>query len=175
MKVQVVPHDPEWRGKYELEAEVLRAALKDVVHSIDHIGSTAVPGIYAKPIIDLLVEVDDLGRLDTLNPVMVGLGYVPKGELGITGRRYFSKDSGDGTRTHQVHAFVKASAGIQRHIAFRDYLIAHPATGDAYGALKRRLAVEFPDDIHGFAAAKHDFVQEHERRALAWKSARQCS
>ena len=169
MRIQVVPHDPTWRSEFEREAKHIRRALEDIVVRLHHIGSTAIRGIFAKPIIDFLLKVDDLVELDERSTAMEELGYRAMGEFGIPGRRYFQKGNASGIRTHQVHAFEADSKEIERHIAFRDYLIAHPVEAQAYGELKRRLAREHPDDIEAYMDGKDPFIKEHEARAIAWQ------
>src|ERR671917_2661350 len=124
-KVEVVPHSPQWRDAFEAEAKHVTAALGENVVAVYHMGSTAIPNIYAKPIIDLLVEVRDITEVDGQSPAMESLGYEVMGEFGIPGRRYFRKDNQEGIRTHQIHAFEVGSAQLARHLAFRDYMIAH--------------------------------------------------
>jgi GrpB-like predicted nucleotidyltransferase (UPF0157 family) len=97
-----------------------------------------VHGIVAKPIIDVLVEVESLRRLDQETPALEAIGYEAKGEYGIPRRRYFRKDDARGVRTHQLHAFEKQSGHIARHLAFRDYMIAHPDEAQTYATLKQR-------------------------------------
>src|ERR1044071_3828273 len=97
-KVRVVPHDPLWRDAFEAEAKRVAAALGANVEAVHHIGSTAIPGIYAKPVIDLLVEVGDVEEVDGRSQAMGSLGYEALGEHGIRGRRYFRKDDCEGAR-----------------------------------------------------------------------------
>jgi GrpB-like predicted nucleotidyltransferase (UPF0157 family) len=92
-KVEVVPHDPKWRSAFEVESNQVAEALGENVVAVHHIGSTAIPGIYAKPIIDLLVEVKDIVQVDRQSLSMQALGYEVMGEYGIPGRRYFRKHS----------------------------------------------------------------------------------
>ena len=125
-KVEVIFHNPQWRDAFEAEAKHVAAALGENVVAIHHIGSTAIPNIYAKPVIDLLVEVRDITEVDGQSSAMESLGYEVMGEYGIHGRRYFRKDNQEGIRTHQIHAFESGSAEAERHLAFRDYMIAHP-------------------------------------------------
>ncbi len=141
-----------------------------MVVAIHHIGSTATPSIHAKPIIDLLAEVTDLQAVDSRAASMRGLGYEVMGECGLPGRRYFRKDDGDGNREYQVHAFLAGSSEITRHLAFRDFLLAHPRLAQQYSDLKRRLARQHPFDIEGYMDGKDPFIKEMERRALAWRA-----
>ena len=171
MRVQVVAHDSAWKGDFEAEADQIAYALGDIVVSLHHIGSTAIASIFAKPIIDILLEVDDIARLDNRTPVMEQLGYEAMGEFGIRGRRYFRKDDASGISTHHVHTFQADSPEIDRYLAFRDYMIAHPEEARKYGALKQRLAREHPDDIETYMAGKDPYIKEHEAKAIAWRAA----
>jgi GrpB-like predicted nucleotidyltransferase (UPF0157 family) len=168
-KVEVVSHNPQWRDAFEAEAKHVAAALGENVVAIHHIGSTAIPNIYAKPVIDLLVEVRDITEVDGRSSVMESFGYEVMGEYGISGRRYFRKDDQEGIRTHNIHAFEAASAEVERHLAFRDYMIAHPVDAQRYSELKRRLAEEHPQSIDGYMDGKDGFIKEMDRRAAQWR------
>lgn len=167
MRVTVVPYSPDWAPEFEREAATLRGALGEELAALFHIGSTAVEGLAAKPIIDMLPVVRDLAALDLLAPRIEALGYEVMGEFGIAGRRYYRK--GGDKRTHQIHAFQVGDANnILRHLALRDYLRAHPGACAEYGALKRQLAEQFPQDIEGYSSGKDVFVKHMEQQALAW-------
>ncbi len=172
MSPLVVPHDPAWSRAFRDEALRIVEALGEPAVAVHHIGSTAIPGIAAKPILDLLLEVERLERLDEQAGAMRGLGYEAMGEFGIPGRRYFRKDDAGGTRTHHVHGFLAGSEGATRHLAFRAYMVAHPEEARAYGALKERLAARYPGDMNAYMDGKDAFVRERERRALTWWAAR---
>lgn len=167
-RIEVVPHDPAWARAFRQEAEALRLLLGEETLAIHHIGSTAIPGIVAKPILDILVVVRDIAAIDALNPSMIARGYRPRGEKGISGRRYFIKGE-DEHRSHHVHMFQASDPNIQRHLAFRDYLIAHPEDARAYGALKQELAARFPEDAGRYSDGKQAFVQGIEQAARAWR------
>lgn len=169
MKIQVIPPDPKWSDQFGAEASRIRSALSGIAVNVHHVGSTSIPNIYAKPVIDILLEVSDIEDLDNHTAEMTALGYEAKGEFGIPGRRYFRKYSSAGVRTHQIHAFERNSEGFARHLAFRDYMIAHPLIAQAYSDLKRRLASDFPDDIEAYMDGKDPFIKEHERHALKWQ------
>ena len=104
-KVEVVAHDPKWHKEFEQESRHLAKALGENLKAIHHIGSTSIPGIYAKPIIDFLGEVEAIAAVDLCNPAMESIDYEAMGEYGIPGRRYFRKDNATGIRTHHVHIF----------------------------------------------------------------------
>ncbi|HEX6126414.1 MAG TPA: GrpB family protein [Pyrinomonadaceae bacterium] len=169
MKIEVVPHQLQWRDEFNEEARLVAAALGDNVAAVHHIGSTAIPYIYSKPIIDLLVEVHEIREVDRLSSAMESLGYEIKGEFGIPGRRYFRKDNPRGIRTHQIHIFESGSSQIERHLAFRDYLIAHPDEARKYGDLKRKLADEHPEDPERYMDGKDGFIKEIDRSAAQWR------
>lgn len=170
-RVRVVPHDPVWADRFSEAAHELAVAL-GALASVHHIGSTAVPGLHAKPIIDLLVAAPDLAHVDARTPAIVALGYEALGEYGLAGRRYFRREDGDGERTHHLHVWRVGAPALLRHLAFRDYLLAHPEAAAEYGALKRRLAKHHADDIEAYVAGKDDFVKAIEARALAWHGGR---
>jgi GrpB-like predicted nucleotidyltransferase (UPF0157 family) len=170
-KVEVIPHDPKWQNEFESESKRVALALGKNVVAIHHIGSTAIPHIYAKPIIDLLVEVNDITHVDKCSTAMEALGYEVMGEFGILGRRFFRRDNSLCVRTHHVHAFQLDSDEIERHLAFRDYMIAHPEDAQKYSKLKRELARQHPFDIHGYMDGKDGFIKEMNRRAAEWRAA----
>lgn len=138
--------------------------------AIHHIGSTAVPGLCAKPVIDLMPEVSDLSVLDDCSASFEKLGYIVKGEFGIPGRRFYLKGLID--RTHHIHAFEQGSEGLIRHLAVRDYLTAHPKIAQEYGALKKELAKRYSSDNDGYCEGKSQFMQNLEQSALCWKKSR---
>ena len=163
-EIEVVDYDPLWVGLFERERDLLRRTLGEVAVKIHHIGSTAVPGLAAKPIIDILIAVTGLGDLDALNGRMEAIGYEVMGEFGIPGRRYFRK--GGENRSHHIHAFVYGDPNLLRHIAFRDYLRAHPEVAREYGELKRRIAQACENDKDRYCDGKDAYVKRIEAIAL---------
>ena len=164
----VVPHDPAWAAAYEAAAAEIGAVLGAQLVAIHHAGSTAIAGIRAKPIIDLVAEVRQLDTMDTMSEALGALGYAAWGEHGIPGRRFFTKGSGS-TRTHNLHSFATGHPEIARMLNLRDYLRAHPADAQAYSLLKEELARQFPTDIERYTLGKSAFIEEIERRAQAWR------
>ena len=165
-KVEVLDYQTEWPLLFEKEKKVLHQLFQENSHVNFHIGSTAVPGLAAKPIIDLMPVVYSLHQVDTLNEEMEQLGYVLKGENGLPGRRYFEK--GGDYRTHHVHLFQIGNQEIIRHLAFRDYLRAHPKEAQRYGQLKKESALQYPNDIAAYIESKMTVVKEIEQLALHW-------
>jgi GrpB-like predicted nucleotidyltransferase (UPF0157 family) len=166
-QVNVHPPHPKWAEDFDREAAQVALALGDNVVHIHHIGSTAIPNIYAKPVIDLLVEAQAMDRVDACNAAMIALGYQVMGEFGLPGRRYFRKDNSQGDRTHHVHVFLAGSPDVRRHLAFRDFMIAHPEVAQQYSDLKRTLAAQYPHDIDSYMDGKDAFVKAVEQQALA--------
>ena len=167
-EMRIAAYDSGWPDAYAEEAAAIRAALGDLLVRAHHVGSTAVPGLAAKPVIDICIEVRDLERLDALDDEMQALGYVPRGEFGIPGRRYYPK--GAESRTHHVHAFVAGDPHVEGHLAFRDYLRAHPSAAEAYAAIKGEASEKYLHDPEGYQAHKHAFITRTLEDALAWAS-----
>lgn len=139
-RVWVTAYDPAWEAQAAQEARRVQAALGENCPVVYHIGSTSVPGLAAKPILDLLPLVEDLSQVD----------------------RHAA------TLAH-VHIFQKEDQiNIRRHVAVREYLRAHREAAEAYGALKEALARQFPWDLEGYCDGKDSFVKDLEQKALAW-------
>lgn len=163
--ITVLNYDPEWPLKYERERKAIAEILDGNGISIYHIGSTSVPGLAAKPIIDMMAVVRSLEKVDDARGKFSELGYECLGEFGIAGRRYFRK--GGDERTHQIHIFQADDwNNIGRHLAFRDYMRTHEKERAEYAKIKTALAQRFPYDIDGYCDGKDAFVREMEKRAL---------
>ena len=172
-QVTVVPYDPQWPAAFERAAREVKEALGESLLAIHHIGSTSIPGIHAKPIIDMLAVASDLLRVDERAQRMRGIGYEVMGEFGIEGRRYFRRDNAAGVRTEHVHTFAVESSHVRRHLAFRDFLGAHPELAQQYSQLKQRLAAAYPLDIQACMDGKEAFIRQTEANALEWVSRRE--
>ena len=159
-RVRVVDWRSEWAQLFEDERVRLAGVFEDVPVEIEHVGSTAVRGLAAKPIIDISVGVESLGVVEERIGAIEALGYtyVPQYEDLMPDRRYFRRPVAH-PRTHHVHCFVLGSPEWNRHVEFRDRLRASPALTEAYAALKRRLAAEFGDDREGYTEAKSSFIE----------------
>jgi GrpB-like predicted nucleotidyltransferase (UPF0157 family) len=164
--IVVVPYDPSWADRYRVEEAALRALLGAELLAVHHVGSTAVPGLASKPIIDILAEVRAIETMDRLAQGMEAIGYRAMGEYGIPGRRFFVKGPDDARACH-LHAFGAGHPRIGDHLAFRDYLRGHPDAALAYGRLKEELARRFPHDIDAYMAGKEPAIRELLRRAGA--------
>jgi GrpB-like predicted nucleotidyltransferase (UPF0157 family) len=166
--VILVPHNPAWASQGRQEGERLKSAIEDVIVAVHHIGSTAIPGIRAKPILDLIPVVHNLAELDTRQHAIEGLGYVWWGEYGLPGRRYCTLDDlRTGNRIVQLHCFEQGSPEIARHLAFRDYLRSHPELACEYEAEKFRCRNQHPDDSHAYSDCKAAWIRRAEEMALS--------
>ena len=169
--IQIVAYDPSWPDAFELEAMALRGALGSAALSIDHVGSTAVPGLAAKPVIDIQVSVPSLQPMEPYSHALMLLGYthVPLGAFDLV-YPYFEKPT-DWPHTHHVHLCASGSEQERNHLAFRDYLRARPEVAERYVELKRKLAGE----NHGntlesrerYSLSKTEFVTAAVTQALA--------
>jgi GrpB-like predicted nucleotidyltransferase (UPF0157 family) len=160
--IRLVPHDPSWPGKFEAERELLEEAIGPwIVGGIHHIGSTAVPGLEAKPVIDIMVGVRGLEESQACFEPLARLGYVHFPYLPEE-RHWFCKPD-PAARTHHLHLVPAGSRRFRDHLAFRDRLRADPELARRYAGLKRELAARFEHDREAYTSGKDDFV----RRALA--------
>ncbi len=155
-KIDVVDYDPRWPELFESEAEGIKQALGSNCIEIHHIGSTSIPGLRAKPIIDILPVVRNIQEVDKAIRAMEALGYEAKGEYGMAFRRYFQK--GGNVRTHHVHVYQEGDPEISRYLKFRDWMRSHPSDAESYAKLKVELALKFPHDILQYCNGKDAFV-----------------
>lgn len=164
--IVVTEYNPLWVKQYEEESLLIKGVLAENCVAIYHIGSTSVPGLAAKPVIDILAAVRSLEKVDRDAEDFSKIGYEYLGEFGIEGRRYLRK--GRDERTHQIHIFQMDDWGnIGRHLAFRDYMRSHEKERTEYARLKKELARKFPYDIDGYCDGKEKFVRETEGLALS--------
>lgn len=174
-RVEIAEYDPAWPARFEAEKRHLRACLpRDIIVRIEHTGSTAVPGLAAKPIVDMLVEVADLEAVKTrVVPVLEAQGYEyfwrpTRGDDGGPFYAWFIKrDPVTGVRTHHIHMVEADFAEHWNQLLFRDYLIAHPDTAREYEMLKRRLAAAHPTDRVRYTEEKTAFIATATAAAVA--------
>jgi GrpB-like predicted nucleotidyltransferase (UPF0157 family) len=157
--VVIVPWNPEWPREFEQERGRLEETFASMNAVVEHIGSTAVPGLAAKPVIDIMVGVTALSeaeaRIDSLRAL--GYEYVPAYEAQLPQRRYFRKPLAT-PRTHHLHCVVQGSSFWQDQLAFRDYLRAYPAAAQAYATLKLNLALQYAADREAYSEGKSEFI-----------------
>jgi GrpB-like predicted nucleotidyltransferase (UPF0157 family) len=166
-----VAYDPGWPEAYSLEAAALHEVFGTALQSIHHVGSTSVPGLMAKPVIDILVVLDDTTDMGRFDQGMMSLGYRVRGECldagGTPGRFHFSKPE-QGQRTHHVHACAEGHFQIAEMVLFPRYLAECPEVAAEYTGLKRRALAESSHDSVGYMAGKHDWIRAALRDALAY-------
>lgn len=165
--VIVEEYDPTWPAEYARAADEVRTLLGDALISIHHVGSTAVPGLAAKPTIDLLAVVTSGEAVDEHDPEMMSAGWLPRGDAGIEGRRFFRKGP-DEKHTHHLHCFAPGHPEIEAHLAVVEYLRAHPVDVAEYASVKRAAAAAHPCDAPGYSHAKDAYVEAMVARAVAW-------
>lgn len=158
--VVLAPHDPAWAGAFADEAGRIRAALDARPAEVAHVGSTAVPGLSAKPILDLMVGVAPDRDVAAYVAPLQAIGYAYRGEHGLPGRHYFVRDDASGRRTHHLHLVATDGAIWRAHLAFRDALRASPERRAAYEALKRDLATRHVGERLAYTEGKAAFIHE---------------
>jgi len=163
-KIIVCDYNPEWDSIYQKEKSILIATIGDVIQKIHHIGSTSVKGLSSKPIIDILIETDNLNSLDSSNHLFEKIGYEVMGEFGISGRRFFRKGGDD--RTHHIHAFKINDENVIRHLAFRDYLRNNPDVAGEYSKIKLEAVSFCNNDIQKYCDYKDAFIKKYEKIAM---------
>ena len=155
MPIVVVPYDPEWPSRFEAIRARIQPALGDVALSIEHVGSTSVPGLAAKPVIDIDVIVASPDDVPVAIQRLATVGYSHRGDLGVPGREAFSAP--DGAIAHHLYVCPQGVLALRNHLAVRHHLRSHPEAVEAYGALKRRAAAEV-DDIDAYIEAKTPLI-----------------
>ena len=162
--VELLPHDPAWAERAQEEISMLAAVLGDPLLAAHHIGSTAVSGLHAKPIVDLMVVVTALDALLDHRSAIESLGYRWRGENGLPGRRYFTRDDVDGCRRVHLHVYAEDATDIARHLAFRDHLRADSALAASYDNEKARCQAIHPRDAGAYSACKSGWIAATEAR-----------
>jgi GrpB-like predicted nucleotidyltransferase (UPF0157 family) len=158
MKVLVVDYDAAWPTTFVELRRPIWEAVRNVALAIEHVGSTAIPGLAAKPVIDMDIVVRSHSAMRTVIERLAALGYAHRGNLGIEGREAFERPAG--SPPHHLYACLADSTALRNHLHVRDWLRAHPQTAAAYGALKKELAARFRDDVGAYVEGKTAFLLE---------------
>ena len=155
-ELRVSPYKEEWKNLFEIEKKNIEEAIGDDIKDIQHVGSTSIPGMPAKPILDIAIAVKDFEEARICIKPLCNMGYTFKGENGIPRRHYFLKGE---SCTHHIHLLEKDSEEWEKLILFRDYLRTHQNTAEEYKKLKRNLSEKLQGDRKAYQAAKTDFVE----------------
>jgi GrpB-like predicted nucleotidyltransferase (UPF0157 family) len=158
-EVCVVEYDPEWSRAYEKEKSALLEDISSIILGIEHIGSTSVPGLCAKPLIDMVVGVSDLADAELLQEALEKRGYEYRGGQGREDRILYAKGPRE-KRTHMLHVVVHNMEEWNRLIAFRDHLRNNPEVAQHYEKLKRELAEKYPKNRDMYTSGKNDFIHQ---------------
>lgn len=159
-RVVVLPYDEQWEQDFlNIESE-LRGALGELALRIEHVGSTSVKGLAAKPVIDIDVVIKDYTVFPAVVEALGTLGYLHEGDLGIPEREAFKYDGREHLRKHHLYVCPEGSRELRRHLVFRDWLRSHPDAAAEYGRVKTEGAALFPDDIDGYIAHKAPLIEE---------------
>ena len=159
-KVIVLPYDGAWKSAFEdIKAEIERA-LGELIIGIEHVGSTSVEGMSAKPCIDLDVVIEDYSVFDAVSAKLASIGYIHEGDLGIKDREAFKYSDKPHLMSHHLYVCPKDSEELRRHITFRDYLRSHPEAVKKYSAVKEKAAELFPNDIDKYIEYKSPCIEE---------------
>lgn len=154
--VRVVAYDPEWPRIFERIRSYVWPAVRDIAIDVEHVGSTSVPGLSAKPVIDACIVVHSSREVPACIERLAGIDYVHRGNLGVPEREAFRRP--DHLPRHHLYLSPRESLSLKNHLGFRDYLRSHPDTALEYGELKASLARRFPEDIDRYIVGKTDFV-----------------
>ena len=163
--VVVQAYDEAWEQSFAAIRSEIQEALGELALRIEHVGSTSVRGLSAKPIIDVDIVIRDMSVFDAVASRLRAIGYRHEGDLGIAGREAFKYDGKEHLQKHHLYVCPQDSAELKRHIAFRDYLRAHPEAVREYGRIKEEGAVLYPYDIDGYMAHKSPFIERIYREA----------
>lgn len=158
-RVVVEAYDEAWEQNFISVKTELCEALGDLALRIEHVGSTSVRGLSAKPILDIDVVIRDYSLLGAVVRALEKIGYRHEGDLGIPGREAFKYEGKEHLKKHHLYVCPQDSAELRRHLAFRDYLRAHPEAVREYGRIKEEGAKLYPDDIDGYIAYKSPFIE----------------
>lgn len=163
--LQLSKYNKIWIKNFIKEKQIITKILKNELTGIYHIGSTSINSIVAKPIIDILVSVRNINKIDKYYKLFYKNGYIAEGEKGIKGRRYFVKKDGIKHLVH-IHIFEENTKNIKRHLAFKNYLIKNPYWALKYSNLKKRLNKQYKSDLEKYIEGKIRFIKRIENKAL---------
>ena len=160
LRVEVVPYKDEWRADFEKIKSEIVSAVGECIIGVEHVGSTAVVGMAAKPCIDIDVVIADRAMLCRVAEGLSAIGYVHEGDLGIEGREAFCYYDKPHLAKHHLYVCAKDSRELQRHLSFRDFLRSNPDAVRQYSEVKQAAASLYPDDIEGYISSKSPYIEK---------------
>lgn len=160
VKVEVVPYDENWKVAFEKIKSEIQEAIGELIIGIEHVGSTSVEGLSAKPCIDIDVIIEDYSVFESVVKKLNEIGYVHEGNLGIKDREAFDYSEKSHLQKHHLYVCPKNSEELHRHITFRDFLRRNPEAVKEYGTIKEKAALLFPNDIEKYIEYKSPCIQE---------------
>ncbi|CDF12196.1 putative uncharacterized protein [Mycoplasma sp. CAG:776] len=155
--VELVDYDSNWDNEYRKEEELLRRVLKNRIKEIHHIGSTSIPGLKAKPIIDILIVIDSLNEISEIEEILKKYNYENRGQHGVSDRYFFAKGSEE-ARSHYLHFVEPKSDTYYNQVYFKKYLLEHPKYLKEYCELKEKLALKYANERPKYTKGKNDFI-----------------
>ena len=158
--VVVLPYDEQWEQAFAHIKDEIQGALGSLALKIEHVGSTSVRGLSAKPIIDIDVVIKDYSVFDAVAAALEEIGYHYEGDLGISGREAFKYDGKEHLQKHHLYVCPQDSAELKRHVAFRNYLRSHPEAVRKYSRIKEEGAALYPNDIEKYIQHKSSFIEK---------------
>ena len=159
-QVIVLPYDAKWKSDFENIKQEIEHAIGDLIVGVEHVGSTSVDGLSAKPCIDIDVVIKDYSVFDDVIDKLASIGYIHEGNLGIEDREAFKYLDKPHLQTHHLYVCPQHSEELHRHITFRDFLRKTPEAVKRYGVVKEKAAQLFPDDIEKYIAYKSPCIEE---------------
>ena len=156
--VIVEDYNLEWKNEFERIKNELLAILSGKINSIEHVGSTSVEGLSAKPIIDIDIVIDQ--NFQEVRNALESIGYIYEGDLGVSGREVFKYQNKSHLMVHHLYVCNKNNEELRRHIKFRDYLRQHEDDRDKYSTIKKEMAFKYPEDIHSYIEGKEPVIFE---------------
>lgn len=166
---QFGPYSFDWSQIYEENAKMIREVLGNQIIFIEHIGSTSIPGMWAKPQIDMLVTVKNFGRIPEFYEQMLIIGYTAHGDYTKEGEEYFTKDTSEGIREVSIHILPDGHRWAVDLLDFRDYLRTHPSEVKYYATIKRKMNEKYPNDYTNYYKGKLQAIHAVRKRAAIWK------
>ncbi|HSI20714.1 MAG TPA: GrpB family protein [Verrucomicrobiae bacterium] len=166
-RYEIVPYNPVWRDMFAAEAAKLKEILGSTATAVEHVGSTSIPGMSGKPLIDILIITNDITAIDSKTPALEIAGYISYGDILQSGGRLFAREKGH-EKVANIHCYEPGNFRIKELRAVRDYLIAHPKEALGYASIKKQLKEQYPEDYASYRRLKDEYMDTLHVQAYAW-------